>query len=99
VDTHGNFFFEELLRAFTECKVILSVREEDSWIESYVRQLEFVYAVHLRSNIYCDHVTANTARKFDYVLYSSIYVTLFFLYKIIFYKNIEADICKILRIF
>jgi len=37
VDKPGNFFFEEILEAFPNCKVILSVRKEDSWIESYVR--------------------------------------------------------------
>ena len=40
VDTPGYFFFEEILEAFPDCKVILSVREEDSWIESVVRQLD-----------------------------------------------------------
>ena len=34
VDAPGYFFFEEILEAFPDCKVILSVREEDSWIES-----------------------------------------------------------------
>jgi len=64
VDTPGNFFFEEILEAFPECKVILSVREEDSWIESYVRQLEFIHA--MRSNIVS--MLSPTSRKFDYVL-------------------------------
>ena len=42
VDSPGNFFFEEILKAFPDCKVILSVREEDSWIESAVRHLELI---------------------------------------------------------
>ena len=45
VDAPGNFFFEEILEAFPDCKVILSVREEDSWVESLVRQLDSFYAV------------------------------------------------------
>ena len=51
VDIPGYFFFEEILEAFPDCKVILSVREEDSWIESVVRQLDLMNAMHLRSNI------------------------------------------------
>ena len=49
VDIPGYLFFEEILEAFPDCKVILSVREEDSWIESLVRQLDSLYA--LRSKI------------------------------------------------
>ena len=33
------------------------------------------------------------------IIYFFSTVTLFFLYKNIFYKNIEAEICEILRIF
>ena len=66
VDTPGNFFFEEILKAFPDCKVILSVREDDSWTKSYVRQLEFIHAMHLRSNIVS--MLSPTAKKFDYVL-------------------------------
>ena len=36
----GNFFFEEILEAFPDCKVILSEREEDSWVKSWARQLQ-----------------------------------------------------------
>ena len=45
VDTPGYFFVEEMLEAFPDCKVILSVREEDSWIESVVRQLDSLIAL------------------------------------------------------
>jgi len=62
----GCFLFEEILELFPEYKVILSAREEDSWIESLARQLEFIHATHLRSNIVS--VLSTTARKKDYVL-------------------------------
>ena len=61
VDLPGYFFFEEILEAFPDCKVILSVREEDSWIESLVRQLDSLYA--LRSKI---SMLSPTARKMEY---------------------------------
>ena len=64
VDTPGYFFFEEILEAFPDCKVILSVREEDSWIESAVRQLDSLYAY--RSKIVS--MLSPTAKKMDYVL-------------------------------
>ena len=62
VDTPGNFFFEEILEGFPDCKVILSVREEDSWVESLVRQLDSLYA--LRSKIVS--ALSPTARKMEY---------------------------------
>ena len=40
VDIPGNFFWEEILKAFPDCKVILSEREENSWVKSFVNQLE-----------------------------------------------------------
>ena len=64
VDTPGNLFFEEILEAFPDCKVILSVREEDSWIESAVRQVDSLYA--LRSKIVS--MLSPTARKMEYFL-------------------------------
>ena len=66
VDMPGAFFYEEILEAFPGCKVILSVREEDSWIESLVRQLESVYAK--RSKI--TFMLSPTLRKMRYVLHS-----------------------------
>ena len=59
VDIPGYFFFEEILEAFPDCKVILSVREEDSWIESLVRQLDS----SSRSKI---SMLSPTARKMHY---------------------------------
>ena len=59
----GIFFFEEILEAFPDCKVILSVREEDSWIESAVHQFDSLYAS--RSKIVS--MLSPTARKMHYV--------------------------------
>ena len=64
VDTPGYFFFEEILEAFPDCKVILSVREEDSWKESYARHFDSYFA--MRSNIVS--MLSTTAKKMDYVL-------------------------------
>ena len=47
-DIPGNFFWEEILQAFPDCKVILSERDEDSWVKSMVRQLEAVTAAKSR---------------------------------------------------
>ena len=60
----GVFFFEEILDAFPDCKVILSVREEDSWIESLVRQLNTLAAVRSKVMI----MLSQTSRKMAYVL-------------------------------
>ena len=38
VDNPGNFFWEEILEAFPDCKVIVSERDEDSWVESLANQ-------------------------------------------------------------
>ena len=36
LDILANFFWEEILEAFPDCKVILSEREEDSWVKRFV---------------------------------------------------------------
>ena len=64
VDMPGCFLFEEILEAFPDCKVILSVREENSWIESLVRQLDSLYALRTKTRT----TLSPTARKVDYVL-------------------------------
>ena len=48
VDMPGTFFYEEILEAFPDCKVILSERDEDSWVESHVNQLESIAAARYR---------------------------------------------------
>ena len=40
VDAPENFFWEEILEAYPDSKVILSEREEDSWLKSLVNQLQ-----------------------------------------------------------
>ena len=40
LDIPANFFWEEILEAFPDCKVILSEREVDSWVKSFENQLE-----------------------------------------------------------
>ena len=44
VDIPGNLFWEEILETFPDCKVILSERTEDSWVQSWVKQLEMTHA-------------------------------------------------------
>ena len=66
VDTPGNVFFEEILEAFPDCKVILSVREEDSWLGSLVRQIDSFNA--LRSKV--ESMLSPSTRKMQYVFYS-----------------------------
>jgi len=66
IDMPGNLFFEEILEAFPDCKVILSVREEDSWIESLTRHLDLFFA--MRSNMVS--MLSPTAKKMEYDLHS-----------------------------
>ncbi|XP_078361375.1 uncharacterized protein LOC144645700 [Oculina patagonica] len=72
VDFPGAFFYEEILEAFPDCKVLLSEREEDSWIKSLVRQLEAIFAD--RSQI--RSMLSPTTRKMDYILDSYITATI-----------------------
>ena len=67
----GNFFFEETLEAFPECKVILSEREEDSWVQSFMNQLESLSAA--RSKI--RSMLSPTSNKMQYVADSYYNVT------------------------
>ncbi|XP_078377083.1 uncharacterized protein LOC144660352 [Oculina patagonica] len=64
----ANFFFEEILEAFPDCKVILSVREEDSWVKSAANQIETTYAQRYHKM----SLLSPTARKMYYVLDSCI---------------------------
>ena len=57
------FFYEEILEAFPDCKVILSVRDEDSWVKSAVNQIELLYA--RRHKLF---ILSSTARKAHYIL-------------------------------
>ena len=68
VDMPGTFFYEEILETFPDCKVILSEREEDSWIKSYVNHREKVLAARL----HIISMLSPTARKLYYVVDSHI---------------------------
>ena len=49
VDIPGTFFWEEILEAFPDCKVILSERDEDSWVKSIGNHLEISQALKSRT--------------------------------------------------
>ena len=49
VDSPGNLFWEEILEAFPDCKVILSERDEDSWVKSVANQFEVLDTVKSRT--------------------------------------------------
>jgi len=63
VDIPGNVFWEEILEAFPDCKVILSEREEDSWVKSMANQLKTVEAVKSRTMA----LLSPTMRKMYYI--------------------------------
>ena len=69
VDAPGNFFWEEILEVYPDSKVILSEREEDSWLKSAVNQLQVIEAVISRRFL-C--VLSPTSRKRLFVTYSVI---------------------------
>jgi len=68
VDTPGNFFWEEILEAFPDCKVILSERDEDSWVKSLVNQLEIVQAMRSRMRSRTVALLSPTMRKLHYTV-------------------------------
>ena len=72
IDMPGYFFYEEILEAFPGCKVILSVREEGSWMESLKRHLDLYFA--MRSNI--ASMLSPTARKMQSDLHSFLNATI-----------------------
>ncbi|KAL9966210.1 hypothetical protein ACROYT_G024249 [Oculina patagonica] len=63
VDYPGNIFYEEILEVFPDCKVILSERDEDSWVKSLVNQR----AVAEAERFYRMSMLSSTARKIYYV--------------------------------
>ena len=66
IDVPGFFFFEEILEAFPDCKVILMVREEDSWVQSLSYHFESLYAT--RSKVAM--LLSPTTKKMYFVLTS-----------------------------
>lgn len=61
----GSFFYEEILEAFPDCKVILSVRDEDSWLKSAVNQMETTFALRPQK---FKAMLSPTARRINYIL-------------------------------
>ena len=72
VDLPGAFFFEEILEAFPDCKVILSKRDEDSWVKSLMHQLESFFTA--RPKIL--NMLSPTGYKMNYVMDSTIIAAL-----------------------
>lgn len=75
VDIPGNFFYEEILESFPECKVVLSEREEDSWVKSVTHHFENMVV----SDSYISYIISMlsaTAAKITYVTDS--HLTAFF---------------------
>ena len=72
VDMPAYFFWEEILKAFPDCKVILSEREEDSWLQSFVNQVEAIEAV-MKSRT--RPLLSQSWRKMNYVVDSILNAT------------------------
>ena len=68
VDIPGAFFWEEILEAFPDCKVILSERDEDSWVKSVANQIKTIEAVKSRTMA----LLSPTMRKMYYIVDSYI---------------------------
>ena len=66
VDFPGYFFFEEILEIFPDCKVILTVREEDLWVHSLSYHFESLYAARSKVTM----LLSPTAKKMSYVVKS-----------------------------
>ena len=74
VDLPGNFFWEEILEAFPDCKVILSERDEDSWLQSWENQLKMLQSN--RFQIILRDKLSQTGRKFNVITNSCVEATL-----------------------
>ena len=74
IDMPGFFFVEEILEAFPDCKVILMVREEDSWVQSLSYHFESVYAARSKVAMLLSP-TAKNRKKMFYVFKSFLNAT------------------------
>ena len=74
VDLPGNFFWEEILEAFPDCKVILSERDEDSWLQSWENQLKMLQSN--RFQIILRDKLSQTGRKFNVITNSCVEASL-----------------------
>ena len=68
VDIPGNLFWEEILEVFPDCKLILSERDEDSWVQSWVNQLQMIHAVRATTSAVIKLKLSQTARKMTEVV-------------------------------
>ena len=68
VDIPGNFFWEEILQAFPDCKVILSERDEDAWIKSLVNHMEVFWEAVTSISRMVTYVLSPTRRKMHIIL-------------------------------
>ena len=68
VDIPGNLFWEEILEVFPDCKLILSERDEDSWVQSWVNQLQMIHAARATTSAVIKLKLSQTARKMTEVV-------------------------------
>ena len=66
VDIPGNLFWEEILETFPDCKVILSERNEDCWVQSWVKQLEMTHALRATMTGIIALSLSQTAREMNH---------------------------------
>ena len=74
VDLPGNFFWEEILEAFPDCKVILSERDEDSWLQSWENHLKMLQSD--RFQIILRDKLSKTGRKVNVIANSCVEASL-----------------------
>ena len=74
VDLPGNLFWEEILEAFPDCKVILSERDEDSWLQSWANQLKMLQSIRFQTILRA--MLSQTGRKFDVIANSCVQASL-----------------------
>ena len=74
VDLPGNLFWEEILEAFPDCKVILSERDEDSWLQSWVNQMKMYESNRFQTILRA--MLSQTAKKFLVIVYSWVQASL-----------------------
>ena len=74
VDMPGNLFWEEILEAFPDCKVILSERDEDSWLQSWENQVKMFQSN--RFQIILRDKLSQTGRKFNVITNSCVEASL-----------------------
>ena len=74
VDLPGNLFWEEILEAFPDCKVILSERDKYSWLQSWVNQMKMYESNRFQTILRA--MLSQTAKKFLVIVYSCVQASL-----------------------